>query len=391
MTKQRVYDTNRKRISEAAEVSPEQVRTIQVNLRRLREEGALVAIHCYGMSITERGATRAERGISDDDVRAKSISSGRVKTLPSKLCGELLTLRELSRSRLDDPFTSFNITGFKPWKYIPVKRFSAWLKSQHELEAEWVRVKLECVRALPAFRKDEMERWEAVAKRSWASLWANASKKAKGVIKVDGHQYTRNMEDVFTARLVDHALACIPTASLIGGLELSWEVAGIETSSALAREVRDEAKAEAETAEARVKTAAATEEVRAMQRVVSERLREQLKAMPDPGVEMIQQLRGAVGQTARSVRESLEEKGRFYKGTSNAVTSLTEKFDAVNPGDDELEVLIARLRASMYRNDEGYNYQAIRGSLEAIEGLCNRKNAKEAKIDRAVMELAAID
>lgn len=381
---------NKSATARLADISPEKVQTIRMNLRRLREQGALVAIHCYRLNI-ERPATNAERGIPDDDMRAARITKGRVKVLPAKLCGEFLTLRETARSRLDDPFTSFNITGFKPWRYIPVRRFAKWLEGQTELETEWARVKEECIKALPAFRREEEKRCEEVAHRSWMALWANASKKAKEVIAVDGKQYSRNMEDVFTARLVEHAVASIPTPSQIRAFELSWEVAAIESTSSVAREIADEAKAEAETAEARARTAEADAEVSQMRAVVADRLREQLKALPDPGVEMIAQLRGAVGDTARAVRTSLQEKGRFYKGTSNAVQALTEKFDAVNPGDDELEELIAQLRASMYRSSEGYNYTAIRGSLEAIEALCAIKTLDEARRDRVAMEVAVLD
>lgn len=382
---------NKKKIAKVAQVNPEQVRVIKMNLNRLKEQGALVAIHCYGLSIIERRATNAERGVADDDMRARRISSGRVKTLPAELCGKLLTLRELSRSRLDDPFTSFNITGFKPWRYIPVKKFASWLQSQQELEEEWDKVKAECAASLSAFKKDETERCTVLAQRSWNSLWANASKKAKEVVKVDGKQYTRGMFDVFEARVVEHALACIPTAKHIDTMQLSWEVGGVETGGSIARDMAEEAKAQEEAAEAEAHTAELTEETRQMKRIVSERIKEQLSSLPDPGVEMIQQLRGAVGETARNVRQSLEEKGRFYKGTSNALANLTQKFEEVNPGDDELEQLIARLRASLYRTSEGYNYDAIRGSLESIEFLCNKQYAKDARMDRAAMVIAALE
>lgn len=399
----------KERFAKRTGVSLDKIGTFEIRLADLLDHGALVQVKCTGMGRFEREVTRHERGIADDDPRAGRYTKGSVKTIPVDLYDKLCVIRETARQRLNNGFTSYELTGFQPWRYIPANKFNGWLTNQQALELEWDAIIKLIVDALPGFIEQEKVFAEQTALRSWDAIWACHEKHI--AVKVDGMLY-RNTDEgrhEFVQRVISHVVSKIPSNGIVKGARLSWEVSIVETASSIYRRAAAEHKAEvimfqagaeaqrAQTAKHRAdweldkEKQLARYELSQMQEVVAQKIQEQLANLPDPDEEMMSQLRSTIGRTATTVKKSLDEKGRLYKATSTAIENMTEGFDGMNSGDEELEELILMLRAAMARTAEGYNYPAISSVLGAISSLCNENAHEFASRQSIVAGVMAID
>ena len=63
------------------------VGTQRLDLDLLKREGVLIEVSVKGLSICSRRTTNGERGITDDDVRRKRLTSGVTKTIPVVIAG----------------------------------------------------------------------------------------------------------------------------------------------------------------------------------------------------------------------------------------------------------------------------------------------------------------
>ena len=395
-------------IAQMAQVDVSRIRTIQIKLRQLRDNGVLLKIHCMGTSAIDGKASNAERGIADDDPRAKRLTAGRIKTIPDEYASKLVSLREASRTLLDN--ISFDITGFRPWRYVPVEGFAKWLASQEAYEAEFNATKEACANAIEAFKASELERVANMAERNWRAIWANAERRGELYeVKVDGLVYTKRMFAEFERNMYQHTISRIPSATeIMANMSLSWEVGGLENAADVMNDVVGELSAEeamhkarrAENIaaldalesgrELRKANAEQEEELKTMRAVVAERIKAQLQALPDPGVEMIEQIRDTTGNVARSVRQSIDDKGRLYKGSSIAINNMVERFDTLNQGDNELEALINELRARMSVGAGNYEYSAIGNTLRNIERVCSQKANNAMNDAETMLEVMAL-
>lgn len=397
---------NTQEIALLTQVEPERVAQVRVDFQALQRDGALLQIHCFGLSAIERKATNAERGIADDDPRANRLSAGRIKTIPGRFAKQLVSVRESARSSLDR--ASFDVTGFRPWRYVPVRAFENWLETQQSYEQRFDALKLECAEAMDEFVVNEVGRCQELAGKAWLALWANAEKRGRYYeVTVDGVTYLRNdsQRQEFVERMTEHALSKIPSRNdIMDSMRLYWSVGNVSLWSSVEQERANHEAALAETREARARQAVAhreaheaelairnaTAEHETMRQVLAERIREQLTHIPDPGVEIVEQLRRRTGDAARSVSESLSAKGRLYRGTRAALDGMVDRFDLLNHGDDELEQAIAELRQKLSVGNDGYDYEGMARALANIEHVCKKQVDENIGKTRTVLEVAAL-
>lgn len=395
-------------LHDLTQVEIDRIARVQVDLQHLRENGVLAQVNCYRLGGVDRLTTNAERGIEDTDPRAKRMSPGRIKTIPPVHANALITIREAARSKLDG--MSHDVTGFRPWRYIPVDAFATWLKEQTAYEARFEAIKKQCIQDLDAFVFEELERVQNLAARNWKAIWANAEKHGRKYdVTVDGHTYTAKQFDLFSDRMWEYTVAKIPHAVTIEEkIQLTWSVGGIETASSVIQELAAAQEAQtrlsqarAEDLEARVEAyRSETElhkaeeeekaELTAMRAIVAERIRAQLMRLPDPGVEIIEQLRTSTGEAIGKAKVSLDGKKRLYKGSSVAITNAISRFEMLDHGDTELEALMAELKARMTAGAGNYEYSEISQTLGDIERLCAQKVTSQAQQAAAMLEVSVL-
>lgn len=395
-------------LRDLTQVEIDRIARVQVDLQKLKDNGVLIQVNCYGLSSIERLTTNAERGIEDNDPRAKRMSPGRIKTIPPEHANALITIREAARSKLD--YLSHDVTGFRPWRYVNVNAFTTWLKDQQEYEARFETIKSQCIKDLDQFINDELERVRNLAERNWKAIWANAERHGrKYEVIVDGHTYTAKQFDLFSDRMWEHTAAKIPhPVTIEENMQLTWSVGGIETASSILQELASAKQAEADLKEsnARLAEAALAEneadrklhlaeaeekaEIATMRAIVAERLQAQLVKMPDPGVEIIEQLRHSTGEAISKAKVSLNDKGRLYKGSTVAINNAISRFELLDYGDTELEALMDELKSRMSAGAGNYQYASIGQTLSNIEHLCSQKVIRQAEEAASMIEIAAL-
>ena len=119
-------ETNLRRatFAQVAGRAPEQVRTYQLELNVLREQGILVDLNISGVTMFERKVEWDEIGFQPGgaDVRKQRISTGRKIILP--VDGEIRELHSIAATlRQTLARYSCDIPGFYPYKFVTLEAF----------------------------------------------------------------------------------------------------------------------------------------------------------------------------------------------------------------------------------------------------------------------------
>lgn len=347
-----------------------------LSLDTLKKDGVLIEVSVRGLSICSRRTTNSERGITDDDVRRKRLTPGVTKTIPAEELSSLEAVQAQIHSNLAD--SGYVGIGFNPARFITWGAWEDWYSRQTEFEQRWADIVERICVKLPDYVEESQDAFRLIATKSWQAIWSNHDEQ---VVEVDDVVYRHTPENYakFEQRIVSEAIARIPTPEIVRStLTISWSPRIIVTGADYAAEVARLEQAQtavvqerADQEKARAEAFAAQSEAAAVRQIVAEKLRQQLLSMPDPREGMVLQLRQRLAGVAENTRQSIEDKGRLYRPTSEALAKMGDTFRKMDLGDDDLRTLIEELQIRLdAKTSEGkYNVEAIGETLRKIEAL----------------------
>jgi len=109
--------------------------TINLQLNFLRQEGILVDLNVSGTGMFQRTPSWAELGIPEftGDKRTVQFTKGLKFLYPEDKVRKLKSFESRLRQNLDKH--SYDVTGFKPFRWLPYTAYQAW-RSKHDAIVE---------------------------------------------------------------------------------------------------------------------------------------------------------------------------------------------------------------------------------------------------------------
>jgi hypothetical protein len=114
----------------------------------MRELGVLVDVDVHGTSMFTARATWNELGIPEEDTRRKRLKRGTEDLIPKVYIGRLRSLEARFRQSLDKH--SFDVAGFRPYRWVPFTAYESWRGEWDRLQEELARVRGYRVEEVPA-------------------------------------------------------------------------------------------------------------------------------------------------------------------------------------------------------------------------------------------------
>ena len=398
-----------------AEVS--NIGTVALDIQLMRKRGILVFISVHGLSLLSILISWAELGIPAGDMRRKRLRRGRKDLFPEhtkKLRSQETRIRRWLEKH------SFILEGFRPYRWIPFTAYEEWKAGWGRMKAEWnavVRDMLDKYDEMVAQEKADMAE---VAVEAWQALIARHEVKHpdgdEPVIVIGGREFGREGPDSFVEYVQERAIQRLPTkeeleaalyvdyhtALVLDSADLQAESLRRErlmTDQELERAKQAEAQAAqdaaqerkwAEREQARLDVEAHRKKLQAMHEAELEHARQQLESIVSPFQEAFEQLRAQMYTDVQEIAASIQENGYLHGRVADRARNLFDTFSLLNTtGDDELEVSLLELRASLKKHpapeggkEESYDLEAVRGQLRVIE-MITHEAAEEVAIRAA--------
>ena len=136
-----MLDDRKVEVAARINVEADRIKTVQLQLNVLRNQGILVDLSVSGTGMFTRTATWAEIGIQADeaDPRFTRFSRGQKYLIPEEQIKRLRSVETRMRQWLDR--LSYDVTGFRPYRWLPFTAYDAWIDKWNECKAEleWVK------------------------------------------------------------------------------------------------------------------------------------------------------------------------------------------------------------------------------------------------------------
>lgn len=404
-----------KRAARATKITPDRIQRVRLDLRKLREAGILVEVRVSGTSIFTRRTTRAELGITADDIRLNYMTSGatfRINPVQARRMKSLEVRFHQILTRY-----SYGLEGFRPKRFIPFTAFDRFNNEFTRLKAQWDTIKQEILAQRQEHMDKVEEEWAKIAAESWASIM---SKRNRGLawsfdqsavppVRVDGRAF--ELFEDFARYLIGRAVAGVPSDEEIAdALQVRYDVSIIAMTSQIEQEFVECERARLEQEAARYERERAwlaqNQTTRRMQaehqaqldrisaetRLFEENMRAQLRDMTSPYEQMFDQLREMMLQDAQAVLEGIAANGRLVGPSATRARSMIDTFKLLNASDDqELGALIDQLAQRIdtkveVDTDNGYRMAAdtrgVAQVADAIVTLCHRTASATRRTQR---------
>lgn len=390
----------------------DRVRTVRLDLDALLTLGTLVDVDVRGLSLFTAQSTWEDLGITESDVRRERFSRPMIYLLPKKVLRKFNTLGARARNNLANH--SFDVTGFRPWRWIPFTAYRKWRKLHRKLTGEWDAARQTHIQGVYGDLLEALERdLREVAAETYATLAAGIGSTplaATIALRTAGDEPPRNESTIdglpdqgtFTGRFVNRLMVRFPTRQAIeANLRLDYSTAALINPAMVeaelaardqvrrAREAESEVhrreqqlvweRADAEGVELQARQEAATYQIRMhemeeqqrrdqleeMRKAEMEHYREQLQEMTSPMRAVFNQLRAQVYDDAQAVAASLRKHGTLIGASSRRARNMCQTFRLLDALDDqELNGLIAQIEGQLEE-------RAPERDLEEIEAVMN--------------------
>lgn len=354
-------------VSNLTGLAPEQIGVAALQVDLLKNQGLLVNLDISGSSIFITGTDWGELGVGIDSTRAGRMTPGRKYLYPKAAVGQLNSVVSAMRQALER--YTYDLTGFRPSRYMHYKVYPAWRKEWDSLLERFEAVKDELV-AMHDQAVDELaEEFCQIAGEAWrASVGAGEE-----TIVFRGTAY--GDLDEFTDAVVARALEKMPSPETIAEkltadyrVSMLYGLDDVAKQEAYANKLREQAQIELEAARAERQAAyldeAAAQErydheqrmlrlaeqekeiaIEAMMRAEAEHAREQLAAIASPFAEIFSQMRGQIAADVEEILASIQKNGHIKGRVAERARGLVELFDLMSVQDDfELRTRLERLR-----------------------------------------------
>ena len=387
--------------------------TIKLQLDFLRQNGILVDLDIRGTGMFQKTPNWVELGIADwtEDERVKQFTRGSKFLYPEEKIRAIKSIESRLRQNLEK--FSTEVTGFKPYRFIPYTAYAGWREKHDAIVADGELLKTELIANRPAYVDQVAETYTEVAEAAWI---AATSGEVNGrrvqlynyiqVVDRTNHQMRALDHEQFVSYIVEMTVGQVPTSEDIETkLRYDYTTAliygeqDIAADQARAAAIRDQIDLQrqvsrAEALKADLENQALAESVRAEAWAIQERQRafemeretkltamrqaeyehhrKQLAETISPFAEVYQ---AAVGQFIDHAKDILESvrKNNHVKGKvaerGRGLVDLYQLMVLPGMGDDRLENYLRELKALLPENTEARKPDEIAAKLQDIISL----------------------
>lgn len=365
------------------------VHVVHFELQRLRDEGALVDINVSGISMLSAGVRWEELGIGESDTRRARFSRGRKQLFPQKLAGKLTSLETQIRGNLDKH--SFGITGFQPYRWVPVNAYFAWREKHDALVEEFAAAKQALLDSYDDAADALAQDFAIIAHQAYTSLQAMGD--------------TTNTRDEFVDEVVRIALAKLParerieqemvidyrTAILEDTADVEARIATLEAERAEYEKARA-----AQAAEWEKQNTVAEEErlkrrkMEEMHRMELQKAREQLDSMRSPWDEVVGAFHQQIAQEVQEILGVINKNGFVPGQTARRIKGLREMYDMLAvQRDEDIETALSQIEASLVakpkkhreKGEHAYDASIVEMALHSLVDAVSDNKGDAARVD----------
>jgi hypothetical protein len=347
------------------------IRTVKLELDTLRKQGLLIDLSISGRSMFTRAATWVELGImpDEDDPRTSTFTKGQKFLIPEAQIKKLASIEASMRQNLDAH--SYNVTGFRPYRWLPFTAYEAWKARHMELTERFDKVRAEIIEHYDEYRVQLASHFARVAEASFSDL----QKQGYDWIIIAKRPYSK---EEFIQMVVNDAVNKMPTVQAVeNDLKADYITAlvygqeDIERDSLRAaklqsqRDIEFQKKREAEylsfekiraeqeavrhqTELNRLEEEEREVKITAMWKAEMEHAKSQLNEIASPFTEVFTALRNQFAEDAAKMLESIQKNG-FVKGkVAEKGRGLIDLFELLAVQDDfELKNRLMALRTAI--------------------------------------------
>lgn len=370
-------------------VVEDHVSVVRFELQRLRNEGALVDINIHGLSMLSAGISWEELGIGELDVRRSRFSKGQKLLFPRDIAGPLLSIDRRIRTLLEK--YSYKVTGFIPYRWVPVGAYFTWLEKHNELAQEFEEAKQTLLDTYEESRKALAHDFREIAHSSYSSLEAN------GEVAQTREQFVQHVIDVVLSKMpseeriqaeirVEYRTAILEDSADIQARLAAYEQEKIEIERARASQHAEWEKQHTVTEGERLKRQRMIE----MHRMELEKAREQLQNMRSPWDEVVGAFHQQIHDEVLAILGIIKDRGFIPHQTVKRIKGLREMYDilavqqdnqieeALNQIESAMQVQAAKKTRSAAPHDAHLVGQALDELVEAVaEGRGNATRVNE--------------
>ncbi|HCR70968.1 MAG TPA: hypothetical protein DIW23_05960, partial [Anaerolineae bacterium] len=334
------------RLKQASDITGkpiDQIRSVQVELDVLRNQGILIDLNISGVSMFTRSATWAEIGIQADvsDPRFTRFTKGQKHLIPETEIRALKSVVTRMRYWLDR--LSYDVTGFRPYRWLPYTSYEKWQKQWVELWKEFYAIKRRIIKNLDSYQDWLAEGYKEVAEASWNSICANGYKH----VIINGKPMNHNQ---FVDYVVDSVMSKLPKKEEIAEkLQADYVTALVYSDVDVAKEqakvdhIRARSKQKEEALSLEISRAAEKSRHESMMHQLEEderraridamieaearHAREQLRAIASPFQEVFSELRKRFSEDVAEMLKSIRKNGFVRGKVAEKGRGLIEMFD----------------------------------------------------------------
>jgi len=382
--------TTLEKVAEITGQNSDNIAAVQLDISRMLELGLLVDVDLHNFSILKAGVSWAELGINQKDERRSRMRTGTKYLAPAKYVKKLQTLEVRLRQCLDK--YAYNVTGFRPWRWVPFTAYESWQADWNDLLKELDALKKLILAHYEDIQAENREYFVEVAKKAWRALQAGRDGYDEAVVVIKGKAF----EDyyAFEDYIVLSALERMPTPADIYAISADYHTGYLVAppEALAAKALKDKAQAEANLLSAQASKEAAEAQLlwdkereldasvtaqeiklRAMREAELEHAREQLEKTISPFTEVVQQFRDRIYADVVSISDSIARNGTLVGKVAGKARKLREVYDLLGAatGDTELRDAIDSLHNALDRvppaaADSKYDIGAVNEALANI-------------------------
>lgn len=341
----------------------DQIGSVRLQLDILRRQGILIDLSIRGTSMFTRSATWAEIGIQADekDPRFSRFTKGQKFLIPETEIRALKSVETRMRYWLDK--LTYDVSGFRPYRWLPFTAYERWQKQWAELCQEFYTVKDRIISNMDSHRDWLSAGYAEVANASWKSLRANSKN-----VFVDGKLMTH---ESFVDSVVASAVSKFPTpeqvqenlhADYLTALVYGEQDVAEDESRAELLRARAQSKRERMSLQVSQQQEAARHKsymhqlaederhakVDAMREAEAIHAREQLRTIASPFQEVFSSLRSQMSEDAAEMLASIRKNGFVRGKVAEKGRGLIEMFNLLAvQNDHELRSRLESLKSAI--------------------------------------------
>lgn len=385
------------------------ITNVSFELNFLRRNGLLIDLDITGVGMFTRSAQLGEFGINASDEKARRYTAGSKYLIPKEAVDRLRSVE--ARMRQAHVKYCSEVTGFKPYRWLPYTGYYNFKRRWDELHAEFERVKSDIIWNLDAYRDQLANEFAAGARHTWAAIQGQGY----NAIIFNGTGYVSR--DEFVDAVVNLALAQFPGSFKIeNDLRADYRVGVIYTdfdaksesiATELAREKAQKVKAEAQTAylqnsilqeqhdnQIRMNRLAQQEKelaIEAMMQAEMAHAKDQLEKIRAPFEEVFISLRQQIADACDEIQASIEKNGFVRGKVAERAAGLVDFYNLMAAHDDkELRAKLVELKSKIgtigderTKETPARSTEAIAETLKDIIEMANVEADELANLSRA--------